>query len=198
MARAGGIALRGAVVLVIAFGAAAGGSQLALVFVAAWVVPLVLAFLLPGGGSGRERREKDERGPVCNEGSDEPERPLDRSPAPETPLETFARARGFRVVSPDAIAGDVRGVRVAIERTGTAGDAGVSIDVDAGASSAHAVEALRERLGPRLADYRIARLGRIARVEWLESGAADQDAKRLEEVLEAVVEASTLRRGAYR
>jgi hypothetical protein len=115
----------------------------------------------------------------------------------ETALEAFGRARGFRVVSPLAIAGDVRGVRVAIERTGDA-ERSVCVDVDARHASKETLESLRVRLEPRLAGYQLVRLGPIARVEWVEGDGAGLDAERLEEVLEAMVEVSARTGGAYR
>jgi hypothetical protein len=120
-------------------------------------------------------------------------------PAPhphEPPLVAFARARGFHVVGPQAIAGDRGGVRIAIERPDTE-DASVSLEVDATNATPEALASLREKLEP--SGYQLVRVGPNVRLEWREKDAVELDAERLDDVLDTVVDAcSPGRGGTYR
>jgi hypothetical protein len=140
----------------------------------------------PASARGRRRDELADAAPRPSE------EPRSAPPAPaDSPLAAFARTRGWRVLSPWAVVGDVRGVRIGVERE----LGGVRVDVDTRHASPEALAALPAELGARLPGTRIEQLGAVARIEWAEP---EFDAERLDATVEVVADACSVHGGAYR
>jgi hypothetical protein len=111
-------------------------------------------------------------------------------PAATPPLVAYASARGWHVVSPEAIEGEARGVRVAIERD----EGRLFIDADGSALTVDDVQQLAAALAT-VPSARVEKIGSLARVEW---SCREIDAAMLDVVVDALVAACSPRAGAYR
>ena len=122
--------------------------------------------------------------------------PSERAPSrPTTPLAKWAGARGFDVVHPQAIEGEIGGIRVAVEHE-EADDGCTYVDADARNVDGAALAALKTAVHERITRARVVVAGPISRIE-IRGG--DVDPRELDEAIELVEQSLKVRSGgAYR